>query len=79
MENNVNIQEIWLYFVLFVVVFPQWGGLCDYGRHQSPIDLSTSGALKGIFPEFDFHNYDKNLDKPLLLNNGHTGKKSYKG
>lgn len=57
-------------------VFPQWGGLCDSGSRQSPIDLSISGALKGNFPEFDFHNYDKTLTSPSLLNNGHTVKLS---
>lgn len=57
-------------------VFPQWGGLCDYGSHQSPIDLSISGALKANFPEFEFQDYDKSLSSPLLLNNGHTVKLS---
>ncbi|XP_055852004.1 carbonic anhydrase 2 [Episyrphus balteatus] len=57
-------------------VFPQWGGLCDTGNRQSPIDLSLSGALKGNFPDFEFHNYDKTLTSPSLLNNGHTVKLS---
>lgn len=57
-------------------VFPKWGGLCDYGSHQSPIDLGIFGAMKGNFPEFEFQNYDKSLSSPLLLNNGHTVKLS---
>ncbi|XP_055906791.1 carbonic anhydrase 2 [Eupeodes corollae] len=56
------------------VSFPLWGGLCDVGNRQSPIDLSISGALKGNFPDIDYRNYDKPLTSPSLVNNGHTVK-----
>lgn len=56
--------------------FPQWGGICDTGSLQSPIDLSVAGALKGYFPDFKFHNYEETITSHSLLNNGHTIKLS---
>lgn len=49
-----------------------WGGSCDTGRRQSPIDLTHEAAVKGMFPLFVFNNYDQSLRNGSLVNNGHT-------
>lgn len=49
-----------------------WGGNCDTGRRQSPIDLNMKAAVKGAYPPFVFDNYDQQMNNASLVNNGHT-------
>lgn len=49
-----------------------WGGSCDTGRRQSPIDVNHKAAVKGAYPEFVFVNYDQPMRNASLVNNGHT-------
>ncbi|XP_053699176.1 putative carbonic anhydrase 3 [Sabethes cyaneus] len=49
-----------------------WGGSCDLGRRQSPIDITYKASIKGAYPEFFFDNYDKLLEDASLVNTGHT-------
>ncbi|XP_001659934.2 carbonic anhydrase [Aedes aegypti] len=49
-----------------------WGGSCDTGRRQSPIDLNMKAAVKGAYPQFVFDNYDQVMRNASLVNNGHT-------
>lgn len=49
-----------------------WGGSCDTGRRQSPIDLNMKAAVKGAYPLFVFDNYDQPMRNASLVNNGHT-------
>ncbi|XP_058811546.1 putative carbonic anhydrase 3 [Topomyia yanbarensis] len=49
-----------------------WGGNCDFGRRQSPIDITYKAAVKGTYPELIFQNYDKPLVNASLVNTGHT-------
>ncbi|XP_068152846.1 carbonic anhydrase [Drosophila tropicalis] len=52
--------------------FPKWGGLCDTGKKQSPINLNRKGSLKGIFEELKFENYDEHQSALQMVNNGHS-------
>ncbi|ALC46474.1 CG3940 [Drosophila busckii] len=52
--------------------FPKWGGLCDEGKKQSPINLHTKGALKGLFDPLKFENYDEKQSRLHMVNNGHS-------
>ncbi|XP_023163548.1 carbonic anhydrase 2 isoform X2 [Drosophila hydei] len=52
--------------------FPKWGGLCDTGRKQSPINLHVKGALKGEFTPLKFENYDEHQGALQMVNNGHS-------
>ncbi|XP_030376113.1 carbonic anhydrase 2 isoform X2 [Scaptodrosophila lebanonensis] len=52
--------------------FPNWGGLCDIGKKQSPINLHVKGALKGEFPSLEFKNFDEHQKKLEMVNNGHS-------
>ncbi|XP_055378097.1 carbonic anhydrase 1-like [Condylostylus longicornis] len=54
--------------------FPDWGGLCDKGKLQSPIALSRDTSIRGDFPHFDFDNYEEELKDAEIVNNGHTVK-----
>ncbi|XP_055586022.1 putative carbonic anhydrase 3 isoform X2 [Uranotaenia lowii] len=49
-----------------------WGGTCDTGRRQSPIDINSKAAVRGAYPEFDFDGYDDALTGASYINNGHT-------
>lgn len=49
-----------------------WGGSCDTGRRQSPIDVNYKAAVKGAYPVFVFVNYDQTMRNASLVNNGHT-------
>ncbi|KAL7729856.1 hypothetical protein ACLKA6_014710 [Drosophila palustris] len=52
--------------------FPKWGGLCDNGKKQSPINLHAKGALKGEFDPLIFENYDEHQSSLRMINNGHS-------
>lgn len=63
----------------FVVFFlnidnEDWGGMCAAGKRQSPVDLNHDAAIKGQYPGFIFQNYDKAVDSPQIINNGHSSK-----
>lgn len=50
----------------------QWGGQCDTGRRQSPIDLTFQAAVKGDFSPFLFSNYMSPIRNAQLTNTGHS-------
>ncbi|EDV90645.1 GH14247 [Drosophila grimshawi] len=52
--------------------FPKWGGICDNGRRQSPINLHVKGSLKGEFDALKFENYDEHQKSLQMVNNGHS-------
>ncbi|XP_034663804.1 carbonic anhydrase-like [Drosophila subobscura] len=52
--------------------FPSWGGLCDSGKRQSPINLEAKWALRGKFDELKFENYDDEQKNLEMVNNGHS-------
>lgn len=49
-----------------------WGGQCDSGRRQSPIDLTYKAAVKGDFSPFLFSNYMSPIRNAILTNTGHS-------
>lgn len=49
-----------------------WGGSCDVGKRQSPIEINHKAAVKGTYPDFFFVNYDVPLTNASLVNTGHT-------
>lgn len=61
----------------FSVLFPtdpeHWGGQCDTGRRQSPIDLTHKAAVRGDFSPFLFSNYMNPIRNAQLANTGHSG------
>ncbi|XP_004536612.1 putative carbonic anhydrase 3 [Ceratitis capitata] len=52
--------------------FPNWGGICDTGTRQSPIDLSVSKSLKGVFDELKLDNFNDKQTGVTIVNNGHS-------
>ncbi|KAH8382437.1 hypothetical protein KR009_003537, partial [Drosophila setifemur] len=52
--------------------FPKWGGLCDSGKKQSPINLRAKGALLGNFDPLKFTNYKEHQSNLQMINNGHS-------
>ncbi|XP_011211644.2 putative carbonic anhydrase 3 isoform X1 [Bactrocera dorsalis] len=53
-------------------VFPSWGGICDTGTLQSPIDLSITKSLKGVFDELKLDNFEDKQSGVTVVNNGHS-------
>lgn len=63
----------------------EWGGVCDSGRAQSPINIDTGEPLsvqskinlatadRIYLPPLEFHDYDVR-GSISDFNNGHTGK-----
>uniref|UniRef100_A0AAG5DUH3 Carbonic anhydrase n=1 Tax=Anopheles atroparvus TaxID=41427 RepID=A0AAG5DUH3_ANOAO len=49
-----------------------WGGQCDNGRRQSPIDLTQAAAVRGEFAPFQFNNYKLPIRQAQLVNTGHS-------
>ncbi|KXJ83123.1 hypothetical protein RP20_CCG008959, partial [Aedes albopictus] len=49
-----------------------WGGQCETGRRQSPIDLTYQAAVKGDFSPFLFSNYMNPIRNAQLTNTGHS-------
>lgn len=70
MSTNIS-----LFINSFILIeFPHWGGMCDQGKRQSPINLSLRGAIKGIYDKLEIENYDKTITQAALVNTGHSGK-----
>ncbi|XP_050077518.1 carbonic anhydrase-like [Anopheles maculipalpis] len=49
-----------------------WGGQCDNGRRQSPIDLTQTAAVRGEFAPLFFSNYKLPIKQAQLVNTGHS-------
>ncbi|KAG5893397.1 hypothetical protein JTB14_038059 [Gonioctena quinquepunctata] len=49
---------------------------CSDGKLQSPIDIEENNVTVVAFPPLIFKNFDHNLERVRLLNNGHTVKLS---
>ncbi|XP_055687796.1 carbonic anhydrase 1-like [Lutzomyia longipalpis] len=55
------------------VIGPEnWGGACDTGQKQSPVDLSFKASVRGEFPELLFEDYDEPIVDAKVLNTGHS-------
>jgi carbonic anhydrase len=48
--------------------------MCANGKRQSPVDLVKDAAIKGVYPNFIFKNYDVPMKNPIVINNGHSSK-----
>lgn len=55
----------------FFAEFQGWGGDCDSGRQQSPININLNKVLKGIYPKLQFNGYNSIVGCDIV-NNGHS-------
>lgn len=70
--SNYNIDNRFT-SLLFFLADGQWGGLCKWGKCQSPIVLSKCRSTEFYFGPLLFYNYDTPLGYLLVSNNGHGG------
>lgn len=61
-----------MYF--FFLENENWGGECDTGRRQSPIDLNHDASVKGHFSELMFAGYEEPIENAAVTNTGHSSK-----
>ncbi|KAH8288351.1 hypothetical protein KR054_001382 [Drosophila jambulina] len=61
----------WSYPMKFAA-FPQWGGLCDEGKEQSPINLNAHECRRESFDRLKLKNYITRQRNLTMVNNGHT-------
>ncbi|GAB0097666.1 Carbonic anhydrase [Sergentomyia squamirostris] len=55
------------------VIGPEnWGGACDSGMKQSPVDLAFKASVRGKFPQLHFEDYDEPIADAKVLNTGHS-------
>ncbi|TMW49981.1 hypothetical protein DOY81_004940 [Sarcophaga bullata] len=52
--------------------FPHWGGVCDNGKKQSPINLNLRNAVRGVYDKLEIENYDKTITQAAMVNTGHS-------
>jgi carbonic anhydrase len=69
---SISRYRIIFFFLLFFTEDENWGGDCDTGDKQSPVDLAFDASVRGHFPAFMFENYDEPIDKATVTNNGHS-------
>ena len=50
----------------------KWGGSCNTGTFQSPINIESKNATEVEEKQFIFHGYDVTPKKAELANNGHA-------
>lgn len=64
-----------IYWICFLCAGEEeWGGQCQNGRRQSPIDLAYDAAVTGFYPSLYFRNYETPLDNAKIRNTGHSRK-----
>lgn len=66
-------QLVDLFPIVYVAEPEQWGGQCDTGHRQSPIDLAYGASVQGSFEDFQFHDYQQPILDAKVTNNGHSG------
>lgn len=82
-RQNIFLQKSFnakIFFFLFDLKFvfdffsgpDEWGGICQSGKKQSPIDINADRVVKTKFPQFEFS--ETFLGKSILkvANNGHS-------
>lgn len=71
-SRKITTKIINLKFIFPFTGDENWGGMCNTGRRQSPIDLVKEAAVAGKFTGFVFQNYDTPMKSPVIVNNGHS-------
>ena len=49
-----------------------WQDLCQTGLAQSPVNIQPQEAEQATFPKWKFKDYETQLKKAEVTNNGHT-------
>ncbi len=74
-KKKINTNDIWGYVGTGGRAPDKWGGECQAGSWQSPVDLADP-EYNGDIPGFQFVNYAKEPWAVKISNNGHSLKVS---
>lgn len=69
-QQALNATNDWR--ILNLTETEDWGGMCNSGHKQSPIDLAYGASIQGEFPDFKFIGYADPISNAQVTNNGHT-------
>lgn len=68
-----------IFFIILISIFvfltdkEEWGGDCETGTKQSPVDLNEDAAVLGTYPPFHFSSgYYQHMVDAAVINTGHS-------
>lgn len=72
--NGRLVYCLYLRFHSCLIGDENWGGKCEKGRRQSPVDLAVDASIVGQYPSLMLGNYTEIIENAAVINTGHSGR-----
>lgn len=73
-KNSAHIAHINPNIQFVIAGHENWGGKCDQGLRQSPVDLTEDASVLGQYPALMFGNYSEPIQNASVRNTGHSSR-----